>query len=635
MAFILFFPLAESSPDDTINVTSDGSYYTVSRQSPASPNQIFSGPLNRSVADGQTLNASGLSMASSTTAEVSSGTVNTSAKDLNMAQIDFNQSIFENQLIISVVTDKEVYSTDDEITLSGTIRISTQPLVSIPVLIEALDGNKTSYSNMTITDTNGRFTTTIPTLDHGVMILKVRVPGTDIGTEAITTIIVDKPQWQVIVGIAAPILAIVSTFVILWSLFPRYDRILIPIAIGLASLAYFVFYMFSPLDPISNAAVIAALLAPLAPYIYETMKNRRDALSGLEESVGKYRNESITKDVKSSLNIQEELTAHQATFKAKNDEISEMRLSKSLYEKTNKVGRMGNLPGLRVNQYYYYVDAYNHFLHNKINREGKLSEEKKYEEFRSHFNKLKVAYSALNNTVYTNVTYNIARLQNNYLSFPTVKFPTRHASPPLLALLQAEILGPVEPKPTTEIQEEGTEDNDEGTQAKDEDIYRIVGEQRIKYNRKNAYDLIKVIKNEKINIYSEENAYKFMEFLRVQFSNNYKKLEKRVNSIHQFENGLISIRCYSQVTLTDQNTSKTIKLKCKDDGDRPLAFGVVSLPMHGTITHINSSRGEVTYAPHEHFVGEDKFIFSATSGIETSNSATVTINVYHKGAPDL
>ncbi len=228
---------------------------------------------------------------------------------IGVSNDEFPNTTKTNPLII-INSNKSVYRTDEKVLVYGNARNGTESLNIFPITVEALQNKNTLYRNTTITDNAGNFHLAFYITQEGNTEIRAKLQGNNTDIENLYNITMKNPQWRQILGIAVPIGSIITTFIILWSFYPRYQRILIPVAIGMAAFAGFYFYIFSPLDTLSNAAVIAALLAPLAPYIYETMRSKRDAISGIEETVGKYRNESITEDVKNLLNVHEELSQH-------------------------------------------------------------------------------------------------------------------------------------------------------------------------------------------------------------------------------------------------------------------------------------------------------------------------------------
>jgi hypothetical protein len=62
-------------------------------------------------------------------------------------------------------------------------------------------------------------------------------------------------------------------------------------------------------------------------------------------------------------------------------------------------------------------------------------------------------------------------------------------------------------------------------------------------------------------------------------------------------------------------------------GSRPLTYVIVTQPMNGTVILPNASNPSFTYTPASSFVGTDSFVFQASDGLLTSQSATESINV--------
>jgi len=57
----------------------------------------------------------------------------------------------------------------------------------------------------------------------------------------------------------------------------------------------------------------------------------------------------------------------------------------------------------------------------------------------------------------------------------------------------------------------------------------------------------------------------------------------------------------------------------------PLSFAIMDPPSRGILGSLDASTGDVTYTPPADLSGSDSFTFSVTSGIMTSEPATVTI----------
>jgi hypothetical protein len=260
---------------------------------------------------------------------------------------------------------------------------------------------------------------------------------------------------------------------------------------------------------------MTAMISPLAVYIYETMKLRRNSINALEDSATTYLKDNIKIDIQSLSAIYEEIELHQAIFSTANSKKIKQKLSKSLYENNKKTGILGYLPGLRINKYYQYIDEYNLFV-DQVNRLGKKEVNKSVIVL---FNGVSKRYSSLNEILYVNLLYNMGRLQTTILAFPTVDFPTRYSKPYLMLLLESGIFGEIE--------------------EKNEDVRILVrkkeGGSKDIYNYENVYDLVKIIKEENVNIYSDENAYKFMNTIGKLFERRYLELQKEIDEAYERE----------------------------------------------------------------------------------------------------
>ncbi|MGA7368954.1 MAG: hypothetical protein WBX01_07490 [Nitrososphaeraceae archaeon] len=251
-------------------------------------------------------------------------------------------------------------------------------------------------------------------------------------------------------GIVIPIVSIISSFALLFYSFPKYHGIGLLGAIALTAIGYFFLYSFSPFDTVGKGVVAAALLAPFATYVFDTLRGRRESGAATESSVVEYRKTVLNEEVKSLSNLFEEISEHQAIFLAEYDN-PEKKLSISKYNESRKTGTLANLPGLRLNRYYIYVDYYNKFLEAKANRPGELAGDDLYAYFRLLFQDMKEAYSRLNEALYITLLYNIGEIQSRYLSYPTVEFPLRSTTPLVAKLVQAGVLKNAGEVPTTRI----------------------------------------------------------------------------------------------------------------------------------------------------------------------------------------
>ena len=357
-----------------------------------------------------------------------------------------------NPARITLNVDKYSYSAGETVSITGRI-ISDNEVeegkVNQLIVVEALSDGKVIYNSTTTTDEEDNFSTSFQVAEEGTVTITARAVDMNNGQTSTTTISIVKPEWSLVITIM-PIIAALALMI----LSPyKYLQILFLISIGLTVLSYRLLYYFKPLDETGNAALAAAFLAPIAAYVFEYIKKRRESEEKLESAVGDYRNTHLKTEVENLIKFANEISKHEAIFKAKHD-FETSKLPDNIYKETNTVGTMANLPGLRLNRYYRYVGSYNQYLTAKINKTGELgSNAGRYDEFVVAFKELKDAYSDLNRVIYVNVLYAITEIQTKFLSFPTVEFPARITSPLIDMLVDATVLADRDETPTPKIYE--------------------------------------------------------------------------------------------------------------------------------------------------------------------------------------
>jgi hypothetical protein len=381
---------------------------------------------------------------------------------------------------VSITSNKDHFSPGEKIILSGEIRNGSMPVRNQPVVIDVMDKDKVLYHLTSNTDNIGAFnfsSIVVPYETIATVTARALTSQNNSNSETLTLSIVNE-KW----GLLVPILFIIITVAFLLLFSPKYQKIALLGGLTSTSIGYFFLYYLSPLDTAGNTAISVALLAPLATYVFDSLTKRKEASALLESSVGEYRKAHLTQEVEGLANIFEELDLHQSIFKAKYD-IVQNKLVKVKYDQSKKAGTMANLPGLRINQYYYYLEYYNRFLDAKINRLGDLQDEQKYADFSSCFQELKDAYSKLNQILYVNVLYDVGEIQSRFLSFPTVEFPIRTSGPLRDRLIKANV-------PQKELQDS--------------------------------------------RIYKPENAIKLMRVIAPEFSTAYAELESAIQKLLEF-----------------------------------------------------------------------------------------------------
>ncbi|MEY4916789.1 MAG: hypothetical protein RL616_702, partial [Verrucomicrobiota bacterium] len=83
----------------------------------------------------------------------------------------------------------------------------------------------------------------------------------------------------------------------------------------------------------------------------------------------------------------------------------------------------------------------------------------------------------------------------------------------------------------------------------------------------------------------------------------------------------------AQSTNTTFNTGKALTLTGSDPDGDALTFSIVSSPVGGTLTGIDTNTGAVIYTPTNNFTGTDSFTFRVNDGTADSASAAVSITV--------
>ena len=80
----------------------------------------------------------------------------------------------------------------------------------------------------------------------------------------------------------------------------------------------------------------------------------------------------------------------------------------------------------------------------------------------------------------------------------------------------------------------------------------------------------------------------------------------------------------SQTVQMDEDTSKIITLKAKDEDNDKLTYKIITKPKHGLLS---GKAPQVTYTPNKDYFGSDSFTFIANDGKENSVPATVSMMI--------
>jgi hypothetical protein len=98
--------------------------------------------------------------------------------------------------------------------------------------------------------------------------------------------------------------------------------------------------------------------------------------------------------------------------------------------------------------------------------------------------------------------------------------------------------------------------------------------------------------------------------------------------IGAYERGLEKPPIASGASLsTDLNTAASGTLKASDPNGDALTFSIAAQPAHGAVAINDASKGTFTYTPAQGYSGGDSFTFTATDGLEASNTATESVSV--------
>ena len=88
----------------------------------------------------------------------------------------------------------------------------------------------------------------------------------------------------------------------------------------------------------------------------------------------------------------------------------------------------------------------------------------------------------------------------------------------------------------------------------------------------------------------------------------------------------------NQAITVNKNTQQALTLTATDPNNDPLAYDIVTLPSHGTLSPAGAAEPDplLTYNPTTNYLGSDDFTFKANDGTVNSNTATVNINVIER-----
>ncbi len=291
-----------------------------------------------------------------------------------------NTSITTGLVSLTLSADRTTYFLDDKVsvvgsvtntTLSSKLKQSRQSLPDAPVLIQANQENNTISRTLLTTDNNGKFSWFFYPPDDGTVKISAKVLPLSTSTaateeeqqpEEIISIVITKPLLPSF-GIVASVIAAFVVLVLFPRWFPRSNQYSIVFAAGFVIIGYIILYRWPPLDSAGNVAIATALFAPIAAYLIDLVRKERESRASLESTVSKYRDDHLKDEVQSMIKLHQEITQHQSVFLAQ-IELADIKLQNSAYKSRSltKVGTIANLPGLRIDRYYRYIDLYNEFV---------------------------------------------------------------------------------------------------------------------------------------------------------------------------------------------------------------------------------------------------------------------------------
>ena len=560
----------------------------------------------------------------------------------------------DSKLYVLLSSLKEEYHTGDSITLDGKVsdKIDKNRDLNVSVIIEAFSGDKQIYKSFAKADIFGNFEHTFDPSSSEDLVITAKASANATVPDAILTVPISSPidtfAIAVIIGF---IIGPIAGFIFIPF---RLRAVSIGIAILLLAMGL-VFLHYTSINDTLRTALSTVLFVPVGTYIFDFINKRSQEESSHEASVGLYRNDNLKEEVTALIKIYEEICQHHSILKTDINDLT-ARLSTKNYQQQTIVGTMANLPGLRINQYYRFVNLYNTCLDYLAGRKGGISD---FDKFNCLFKDFKKAYADLETILYVIIIYNIAEIHHKFLSFPTVRLPMRISRPLYWQLLSSNALeGKVNSHDIEFVKP--SDDNKNIKFSKYDTSNLIIFRRTLRFDKYykneaevgvqssedfNANTPLKDVWNEAIDVYelfrkidkndlySDGIAYKFMTYLGKEFRKKYENLEEKAAVL-----GLLDLQAYNQYEYVFNNRSNSIILQGNSTkGTKNLTFRIVSKPNHGMLSPVKRtpidgySRVDYTTNPaNPGYIGEDSFTFTVTDDIIESEAAKVTLQVIHE-----
>jgi Bacterial Ig domain len=562
----------------------------------------------------------------------------------------------KHDLYILLNALKTSYNLGEDIGVEGTIVDSngTVATANKNVFVEAFNDKQAVYKSYAVS-TGGKFVSSFKLQSPGNILVTAKLLANSSVPDALTT-----------VELKSPIDTIAIAVIIMLIIGPTAGFVLIPyekrnwaILLGIVSLSAGLVFLHTvaSLGEALTTALSTILFVPIGTYIFDYINKRGQADSARETSVGDHRNEKLKNEVTSLIEIYEEICQHQATFERENYDDLTTKLSTKNYENESIVGTMANLPGLRINMYYKYINLYNECLEYKSGKKGYILN---HQLFNEYFKAFKNAYAELEEVLYVNIIYSIAEINHKFLSFPTIRLPMRVSRPLYWELLVSnslsELLGlkvvkfiekhetnqgdwTVTPKRTktteialvrdkyghcafyskkdaSKINENFTTNNIYPPISNDDCVLSLFLSRPMV---KDIYELHNEIKKE--DIYDDGIAYRFVSHLETDFAEKYSNLEHYAKNLR-----LTNLKAYNQqIWRTEDTKEMTIPLRGSTSDSSGIFYDIIKNPSHGKITKQDGAL--ITYEPKEGYTGNDSFEFVVTDAVIYSEPAEIIISV--------
>lgn len=406
-----------------------------------------------------------------------------------------------NDLFIEMIAPSSI-SANQPMQIEGKLQnlTSAETVPNYPVIIEILERNTTLVRTIEVTDENGLFKYQSPLIRSSAEFVTIRasISGSVYGSTM--TVLLQKTSQPDYFALGVLIGLIFGAFLCFY-ISTYHSKELIFVGFGLVTAGYAVLAISPPTNDLATKAGFAvALLAPIATSAFNQLKSKQDADIKKSDTAQTYRDEKLKEDVKMLVEYLDDLTTHAEHFKTA-DIASLKPLSTKMVDKPT-VGTMGNLPTLRLKQYYRYIKEYNEFLEDVQSPAASEDQKKQFKE-------LKAYYHEMEDLMYLNVHYGINFILYRFLSFKDIPQPSRFNSK-ILGRIWAS--GIIDSKSTNHEALKAKYDQwirSNNTQTKDEFVKAMRS----------------AIKKKHIDIFEDDNSYKLMGYVGDEFEKSLKKIQ--------------------------------------------------------------------------------------------------------------